>query len=266
MENKMKYVQPTHKDRSAKALSRSNDKILRYCQKSYASPPVELLERFNNIVKDANLQLHYEDIYPCFFTGDVDLKDPFLSVSINPAYGKQTKKEQGDCLEEWMERCKHRFKDYPSDKAVHTVFKYTLKVFLDPSTIRLEGVRQSLQRHVVNLDWCPFFSSNWKTVSDSFLGKRDLMGLRDYFDENLRFLIGCLKPARIFLHGSQLEHFARGIIPRPRIKLLRHGEREYEVLYGRTVESIPVVYQRPFINRANKTLNLEIIRGLFEQA
>jgi hypothetical protein len=70
-------------DKSAKTLSRSNDQILRYCQNSYRSPPIDLLERFNNIVKDANLQLHYEDTFPCFFTGDVDSKNSYLSVSIN---------------------------------------------------------------------------------------------------------------------------------------------------------------------------------------
>jgi len=142
------------------------------------------------------------------------------------------KKEQGDSFEEWMEKCKYRFIEYPCDQAVHAVFKYLLKVFLDPDTIRLQGIRQSLQQHVVNLDWCPYYSSNWKSLSDLFLTKHNLMDLRAYFDSNLRFFIGCLKPARIFLHGSQLEHFARGIIVCPSSKLLRHGERDYEVLYG----------------------------------
>jgi len=244
------------------------NEIIEHCRRYYESPPVpDELSRYNRLFKDRRYHLHYKDVFPCFFTGDIEKKDQLLAISLNPRLDKTTWNEQGNCFQDWMCLCNSRFTKYESDEEIPPVFKNILKVFFDPKEIKRHGKKALLQDNIVNIDWCFYYSSRFRSLGKSFYEKHNIIGLYELFNNNIKFFVDQIKPRCIFVHGISEDIVTETMRKKGRKRItLWHGNRRYRVEFGRYGETkIPLIYQRWFINRGNKEENLTEIRNCIKE-
>ena len=210
---------------------------------------------FNN---QFNVDLHY-DVFPAFFYGDLNISGPIVTISLNPQYSDETPHEQGADFNVWLDQCMDGFLNYPNDIAMHAIWKNLIKV-IPGYTNRIQDKREFLQQHIINIDWCYYYSTNFPTLNNV-----DYHPLIADFSNNLHFLLCHLKPKLIFIHGKSLSSWFNNNCNNIVQELeLQHGNLgSYNVFSGKLNNlNIPVVYQSWFINRANNNDNLERVRNL----
>ena len=237
--------------------------VKNYCRDFQRKPPKDLLNKYNSLQKrNLDYKLMYKELFPCFFTGNINKKNSYLTISLNPKLDNQTRKDQRGDFNAWFDFCLNRFENYETESAVHFIFKNLLKLFFTDQEIKRSCKRKLLQENLINIDWCPYYSKKFVTTGKLFFEKNGIIELYEIFNKNLNEFIKFTKPRCIFIHGKSFDELANEIMPNVITKIeLNHGDRPYEERYGYYKKTkIPVFYQTHFINRANKNENLEEIR------
>lgn len=240
-----------------------NTTLSQYFENLYLNPPIELIKAFNS---QKGSDLYYENVFPCFFTGNLDLKNPLVSISLNPKYDDNKTNEQGNNFMNWLDGCLNGFISYPNDKSLHPIWKYLVKVFFSDEQ-RKTDIRELLQDNVINIDWCYYYSRNFPTISTEELGNSKKNHIYKLFDDNLRKLISYIQPKLIFIHGKSLKNWyyfnCTNICHEVTLK---HGNKSYKVFSGVLQGmNVPVIYQEWFINRGNRKENLDMVRSIIER-
>ena len=135
-----------------------------------SKPNRTLIEEFNHhfTAKNPKYKLLVKDgVRPCFFSGDIETPGKIVTVSLNPAYTPgATEEEQGNRgFKDWYSSCRSRFKQYGSDQEVHTIFKNLFKVIAPPEVWNTPEKRKYLQDHLLNLDWCYYYSEKFPSFA-----------------------------------------------------------------------------------------------------
>jgi hypothetical protein len=239
-----------------------NTSLSKYFENLYLNPPTELINSFNS---QKGTKLYYENVFPCFFTGNLDLKNPLVSISLNPKYDDNKPNEQGDNFINWLDGCMNGFILYQNDKSLHSIWKYLVKVFFSEEQ-RKTGIKELLQDNVVNIDWCYYYSWNFPTINLEDLMNSKKNKIYKLFDDNLRKLISDIQPKVIFIHGKSLENWFNYNCDNICHEVtLKHGNKSYKIFSGLLQGmSVPVIYQEWFINRGNKIENLDIVRSIID--
>jgi hypothetical protein len=73
-----------------------------YFKQIHSNPEESLIEEFNQSKKT---KLYYKEVFPCFFTGDINLKNKYVTISLNPKYDEGKEKEQGTDFDDWLDKC-----------------------------------------------------------------------------------------------------------------------------------------------------------------
>ncbi len=210
-----------------------------------------------------NIEFKNENIFPCFFTGNILSEKSIVTISLNPKYDEQTtRNEQGDDFNLWLDKCLSRFNNYKTDKSLHKIWKNLAKVIFTDEE-RRNCLRSKLQNKLVNLDWCFYYSKKFTTLAQN----AENQDVYELFDKNLNKLLKKINPKVIFAHGKSLNNWFRSnSTDIEEILELEHGSKTYKLFSGCLNNlSIPVIYQEWFINRGNKNTNLEQVRKLLKQ-
>lgn len=241
--------------------------VKNYCRDFQRKPSKDLLNKYNSLQKrNLDYKLMYKELFPCFFTGNINKKNSFLTISLNPKLDNQTRKDQRGDFNAWFDFCLNRFERYKTEGEVHRVFKNLLKIFFSDQEIKRSCKRRLLQDHIVNIDWCPYYSKKFRTSGRRYLKKNGLVDLYLKFNENLDYFVKITKPKCIFLHGKSFDDLSNEIISNIKTyKKFKHGDKVYELKWGYYKKTrILIFYQTLFINSANKKENLEEIRKFIE--
>lgn len=236
------------------------EKQINYFENIYNNPPIELLKGFET---KYNTNLYHSEVFPCFFTGNLSLKNPIVTISLNPKYDNGKEKEQGDNFKTWVQNCEKGFERYKDDKSLHSIWKNLAKVFFSKEERNAgnDAVKKLLQKNVVNLDWCYYYSQNFPSIKSNV--DNELFNL---FNININKLIRDLNPKFIFVHGRALEFWFYNFCDNINEELLLTHGSKYKVLSGKLKNSnTPVFFQEWFINRGNAESNLETIRALINK-
>lgn len=234
-----------------------------YFENLYQNGDTEALENFNSNFT----HLYHKETFPCFFTGDFNLSKPIVTISLNPKYDIGKKEEQGDDFQNWLLGCSNGFAAYNSDKNLHLIWKNLSKVFFSNLERESSELHSLLQKNVVNLDWCYYYSNRFPTLGIKELDHPIRKRLYESFNANIRFLLRQLNPRLIFLHGKTLSFlFDELVSDHDTLHQFNHGSKSYKVLFGFESElRIPVIYQEWFINRGNKTANIASLNESIQQ-
>ncbi|MBN2077456.1 MAG: hypothetical protein JW838_00725 [Spirochaetes bacterium] len=234
-----------------------------YCRSLHNNPPRKLLDKYNILQINPDNKLIYQNVFPCFFTGNIKKKNSIMTISLNPKFDGHTKHSQCGNFNAWFDYCINRFDKYETEGEVHRVFKNLLKIFYSDQELKRSSKRQLLQENLVNIDWCYYYSKRFRTFKKKFFNDNGLIELYEKFNDNLDYFVKLIKPQCIFIHGKSFDDVASEIITdmKNHGKKFKHGKRTYELKYGFYKKTqIPIFYQTLFINSANKNINLEDIR------
>ena len=236
--------------------------VIDYCKSLYNNPPRELLDQYNILQKNPDNKLIYQNVFPCFFTGNIKKKNSFLTVSLNPKFDGNTKYSQCGNFNDWFDYCINRFDKYETDAEVHRVFKNLLKILFSDQEIKRSSKRKLLQENLVNIDWCYYYSKKFRTVDKKYFNDNGLIKLYQKFNDNLDCFIKITNPQCIFMHGKSFEDIANDIMTGMKtFGKYNHGKKTYELKHGFYKKTnIKIFYQTHFINNVNKNANLEKIR------
>ena len=228
-----------------------------YFRKIYQNPPLEHLSEFQQILR---VKLYSREVFPAFFYGNLNLKRPIITISLNPKWDKDKAIEQGNNFDNWLNDCMKGFLNYPTDKSMHTIWKNLVKVIRPDNLREAITLREILFENIVNIDWCYYYSKQFPTLNEEQLR----LTLSKKFDENLEKIFSWIHPRAIFIHGRSFATWfntnCNNIVEE---LTLSHGDQEYKVLSATfSKNKIPVVYQEWFVNRGNKNENLEAVRRL----
>ena len=117
--------------------------LLQYFKNIHQNPPTDLIDKFNSQEKIHLLK----NVFPCFFTGNLGLKNPFVTISLNPKYDDAKIKDQGTDFEIWINNCSEKgFSGYEDDKKLHLIWKNLAKVFFseEDSSSATESLAKSI--------------------------------------------------------------------------------------------------------------------------
>lgn len=106
---------------------------------------------------------------------------------------------------EWYHHCRFRFNRYTSDTALHTIFKNLFKVIAPPNLWLSSDKRHYLQEHLLNLDWCFYYSEQFPSFTLTKLPDHLQRSINDAWDTTLHTLIEHAAPRYIFVHGQAIQ-------------------------------------------------------------
>lgn len=142
--------------------------------------------------------------FPCPLTGNVELANPIVSVSLNPGWGNGTAQEHArfGSPEEWASFCVSRFPAYAQyGERLHHTFHHLHRVLLhDGQPASLERKLEDLDGNLINLDWCPFYSPSFNDPRPGMT--KYCPDLVEKWDGRILNTIKSLQPRRVFLHGK----------------------------------------------------------------
>lgn len=241
-------------------MEKVKNNLKEYLMNLHENVPVSLIELFNESKK---LDLNHKDLFPCFFTGNLLKKNSIVTISLNPKIDKsgidKKREEQGPNFDEWIESCIYGFEGYKGDiKKLHLVWKNLFKALSGSLSNNGYEIVDFLQKNVINLDWCYYYSSKFLTLSEKELKFSKRRELYEIFDNNLESLITHIEPKIIFIHGKSFQSWIVENVTKLKLEnKLFHGEKSYKLFSGfyRNTK-IPVVYQEWFINSGNANVNL----------
>ncbi|MFN8488106.1 MAG: hypothetical protein U0350_10970 [Caldilineaceae bacterium] len=230
-----------------------------------SAPNQILIDAFNRRFATKNPKyrlISNEQVRPCFFTGDIESPGRIVSVSLQPAYtlGATEDRQAGKSFQDWYDYCRFRFTLYESEQQVHSVFKNLFKVIAPPDIWATASKREYLQAHLVNLDWCCYYSESFPTFKLSSLPSGLQRLICTDWDERLRWLIEIAAPQYIFAHGKALEEWANrsssGLVRAMRLESsLNQPCYLFEGMLAGT--STPIYYLEHFINQVNENETLQ---------
>jgi hypothetical protein len=232
-----------------------------------AKPNLTLIEAFNRYFAAKNLKyelLIKEGVRPCFFSGDIETPGKIVTVSLNPAYkrGVTETEQSGMSFKEWYNHCRLRFNRYKSDRQLHPIFKNLFKVIAPPEVWDTAGKRKYLQDHLLNLDWCYYYSEQFPSFALSKLESSLQQSIRGEWDKTLDCLIAVAQPRYIFVHGRAIQDWVdrstEGLKTVLRLENSRH--KACELFEGQLKgTTIFLYYLEHFINVVNQNSTLERI-------
>jgi len=195
---------------------------------------------FNRIYK--KYPLINEAIIPCHFSGDIEAAGKIVTISLNPKYTSEcTENEQsGFSLDEWYDFCRYRFSNYPCDTAVHRTFKNIRKLFVPPHQWRESSCRSDLQQSLVNLDWCPYYSGRFPTISPD---RPAIVGeMMKRWDKVLDEMVHIVKPPLIFVHGKTMESWVSERVVLKKLCVLKTDRGNRSHVWHGQFNQVPLVY------------------------
>jgi hypothetical protein len=232
-----------------------------------AKPNRTLIEAFNRQFTPKNPKyelLVKEGVRACFFSGDIETPGKIVTISLNPAYkrGVTETEQNGMSFKEWYSHCRLRFNRYESDRRLHAIFKNLFKVIAPPEVWDTEGKRKYLQDHLLNLDWCYYYSEQFPSVVLSKLESGLQQSIRSEWDETLGWLIEVAQPRYIFAHGRAIKDWVKRSADdlKTVLQLENTQHKPCKLLEGNLKgTAIPLYYLEHFINVVNQNSTLERI-------
>lgn len=237
------------------------------------TPNHTLIDAYNQHVARQNFNYRLivnTQVRPCFFSGDLETPGKVVTISLNPAYTPQvTEAEQaGMNFAEWYYYCRFRFNHYASDAAVHTIFKNLFKVIAPPTLWSGADKRLYLQEHLLNLDWCCYYSEQFPSFALAKLPNHLQRSICDAWDTNLYWLIEQAAPRAIFVHGQAMQDWvSRSAVDlKPVMQLTNSRRQPCQFFQGRLAgTAIPFYYLEHFINVVNQNTTLERINRFINE-
>lgn len=215
-----------------------------------------------------------QDLNPLFYFGNPRLKNPIVTVSLNPGLGENTYREQQSFdLDDWFNICEKGTLNYDRDEEMHRVFKNTGKVLFGNEKWSITNSKRELfYENIVNLDFCPLYSTSFPSNFWDLGKKLEIEPLLNHWNGSLQFMISHLKPRMIFVHGSVhaqwLEKNTEFI--RPIAKLSNDRGREFSVtMHEYRVEGckpIKLIYSSHFVNLTTKEETVEELHRIVMNA
>jgi len=238
-----------------------------------AAPDQVLISAYNQHFTRQNPKyqlLASKQVRPCFFSGDIETPGKVVTISLNPAYSPQvTEAEQaGMSFSDWYQHCRFRFARYGSDTAMHTIFKNLFKVIAPPTLWSSADKRLYLQTHLLNLDWCCYYSEQFPSFALDKLPVGLQRSIYDSWDTTLHWLIERAAPRYIFVHGQAMQAWvnrsALELTPALQLENSRHQPcRLFQGVFTGT--TIPLYYLEHFINIVNQNTTLERINAFVNE-
>jgi hypothetical protein len=256
-------------------MAKTREEWLEYFSKIHHETNLDVVDAFSITTKmnRGSVQLKHREVLPTFFTGDIlsDNQERIVIISLNPAFGPGTIDEQGlNSLsgniqrvkyDSWFDTCLRRFKLYQErGEDVHPAFYFPYKM------IAPEGPRcnkrndremiEYLQKNVVNIDWCPYYSSKIGAINPQTIRNDRVRTLVDSWNQHINDLISFLNPSLIFVHGTSMAAWFENYVFQRSIELqnLQAGQYKAQLKTGVLKNSsIPVLYLTHFATRVNST-------------
>lgn len=262
------------------------------------------LDYFSNLHKNTDLNLvdefarvngiemKHREVLPAFFTGDIASKNKIVTISLNPKFqeitmyktnkkikSRSTRLEQNlpteisniqeEDFSEWFNICLDRYNYYLPTEKLHSVFTYLYKCFVPNSEWNANRGKKLgwLTNNMVNLDWCPYYSSQTPTFQVNG-------SVSELWNDNMKFIIKEINPRLVFIHGAPYRNLVENNsdinFDQPRIfdDLIARKRNNIKLYKGNEFFGIkvPVYYMSNSINEANLSANaLRIYKHLKEQ-
>jgi hypothetical protein len=252
----------------AEWIKKKMQRVFERLQALDATPNQALIDAYNQHFgrKNPKYQLIVsEKVRPCFFSGDIESPGNVVTISLNPAYSPQvTEAEQAEAgviFADWYNHCRFRFRLYPSDAAVHQVFRNLFKIIAPPETWPTEGKRSYLQAHLLNLDWCYYYSEQFPSIDLAKLPPSLRHGIEEW-DTNLYELIKSAIPRYIFVHGQAMQAWVNRTTSHlePVMELVNSRRQPCRLFMGKFAgTSTSAYYLEHFINVVNENTTLKRI-------
>lgn len=248
--------------------------IFAHLQALDAAPHWSLIDAFNAYFGAQNPKYQLivnERVRPCFFSGDLETPGKIVTVSLNPAYTPQaTEAEQaGMDFAAWYNYCRFRFSQYQADTEVHTIFKNLFKVIAPPEIWATTNKRLYLQTHLLNLDWCYYYSEQFPSIMLNKLPPNLQEAIAATWDATLSLLMAIAQPRYIFIHGQPMRNWVlynttnlQSVMQLENSRGQRCALWEGDFL----TTTIPVYYLEHFINVVNQNSTLACIHQYIAQA
>lgn len=248
--------------------------IYEHLQALDAAPHWSLIDAFNAhfATKNPKYQLIVnERVRPCFFSGDLETPGKIVTVSLNPAYtpGVTEARQTGMDFTAWYNYCRFRFTNYRSESEISTIFKNLFKVIAPPTIWTTANRRQYLQTHLLNLDWCYYYSEQFPSIALNKLPSHLQEAIAATWDATLSLLMVTAQPRYIFIHGRPLGTWViRNTTNLQSVMQLENSRGQRCAFWaGRFLNTtIPVYYLEHFINVVNQNSTLARIHQYIEQA
>lgn len=239
-----------------------------------ATPNWSLINTFNAYfaIKNPKYKLIVNDrVRPCFFSGDLEVPGKIITVSLNPSYtpGVTEARQTGMDFAAWYNYCRFRFTNYQSESEISTVFKNLFKVIVPPTMWTTANKRQYLQTHLLNLDWCCYYSEKFPSITLNKLPSYLQEAIAATWDTTLSLLVETAQPRYIFIHGRPLRAWMiRNTTNLQSVMQLKNSRGQRCALWkGRFLNTvIPVYYLEHFINGVNQNSTLARIHKYIEQS
>lgn len=254
-------------------MQRKNISVFNKLKELDATPDLALIEEYNQHFKkrrNPNYRLIVrEQVRPCFFSGDIEAPGKVVTVSLNPKYSpdktKDEQKKVGHSFEDWYYYCRFRFKKYESDASVHSVFKNLFKVIAPPEKWKTDK-RDYLQKNLLNLDWCYYYSKEFPSFDLDKLPPHLQSKIRESWDTNMQLLIEVAAPRYIFVHGRAMKAwFESNTDNRKPVMKLENSRRQpchlFMSKFGK-FKGTTIFYLEHFINLVNQNITLKKINRM----
>ena len=213
-----------------------------------------LAELFNEHVARGNRKFKLRtDALRCHFSGDIEKPGKAVTISLNPAYSARTNAEQrGKSFDQWYEHCRGRFEKYERDQEIHSMFKNLFKVIVPPNEWGERDKRSTLQAHLLNLDWCPYYSTAFPTIVTKKLPEDLQRKMANEWDATLSLMVKVAQPRYIFVHGRVMSAWAEQHIRRQeRVLTVKNSRGKPCQLRRGRFKDVPAYYLEHFINVVN---------------
>ena len=218
------------------------------------------IDEFNIFHKNPDHQLR-KDIRPCYFSGNI-LRDGLIAVlSLNPKYTQRITEAEHHGLDDdaWHNHSINRFMRYPRDQDINRIFKDIWKI-VQPDGHSYSSVREGLQATTINLDWCPYYSQQFPTISFDKYPLSLQKAISTEWTDRLARLVSSIKPRLIFAHGRAQQHwvnrYAHSLKPVTQVHCFKGDCTLWSGSFNRT----PLIYLEHFISHANRADTVANIR------
>lgn len=130
------------------------------------------------------------------------------------------------------------------------------------------GKRKYLQDHLLNLDWCYYYSEQFPSFALKELESSLKESIRSEWDKTLDWLIEVAQPRYIFVHGRAMKEWVKDSVTGlgKVLELQNSRGQPCKLFEGKlTGKIIPVYYLEHFINAVNQSSTLERINRYVNQ-
>ncbi|PWI46993.1 hypothetical protein CEE45_13905 [Candidatus Heimdallarchaeota archaeon B3_Heim] len=232
---------------------------------------INLMNSFFNL-KGSNSLVN---LPPCFFSGNIKSQGRIFLLTANPKFTpistpneiKQhamTKSTRWD-FTRWTDYCLNRFLKYKKEQEVHPIYKEAIKVILDCSSIKelrrkFGDSRIVLQNNLINLDWCPYYSSSFSSSKFplQILHKQkaeyeNVSSEISLWNELLLDAISLNQPKYVLVFGKNYDFWLRSIADIDDEPLVRsHSTATINKGYFRNKYHTPLIYTNTSLSGSNK--------------